>query len=39
MQYDLAIPSGGAIVFVAGILFVLTTIIRSSLGRFREAGA
>ncbi len=38
MQYDLAIPSGGAIVLAAGVIFVITTIIRSTSGRFREAG-
>lgn len=38
MQYDLAIPSGGAIVLAAAVIFVITTIIRSTSGRFREAG-
>ncbi len=38
MQYDLAIPSGGAIVLTAGVIFVITTIIRATSGRFREAG-
>ncbi|MEE8439947.1 MAG: metal ABC transporter permease [Micropepsaceae bacterium] len=38
MQYDLAIPSGGAIVLAAGVIFVITTIIRSTFGRFKEAG-
>jgi len=38
MQYDLALPSGGAIVLVAAVIFVITTIIRSTSGRFREAG-
>ena len=38
MQYDLTIPSGGAIVLAAGVIFVITTIIRATSGRFREAG-
>jgi zinc transport system permease protein len=38
MQYDLALPSGGAIVLAAAVIFVITTIIRSTSGRFREAG-
>jgi zinc transport system permease protein len=37
MQWDLALPSGGAIVLVATTFFVITTIIRSTFGRFREA--
>ncbi len=38
MMYDLAIPSGGAIVLSAAILFIVTSIIRSFSARFREAG-
>jgi zinc transport system permease protein len=38
MQYDLAIPSGGAIVLAAAVIFVTTTIIRSTSSRFQEAG-
>jgi len=38
MAYELAIPSGGAIVLSAAIIFVVTTIIRSSAARFQEAG-
>jgi zinc transport system permease protein len=37
MQWDLALPSGGAIVMVAASFFLITTIIRSTFGRFREA--
>jgi zinc transport system permease protein len=39
MQYDLALPSGGAIVLTAAVFFLITTVIRSTAGRFREAGA
>ena len=37
MQFDLPLPSGGAIIMVAATFFVLTTIIRVTLSRFREA--
>jgi zinc transport system permease protein len=37
MQWDLALPSGGAIVMVAASFFLITTIVRSTFGRFREA--
>ena len=37
MQYDLPLPSGGAIIMVAASIFFLTTLIRMTLGRFREA--
>ncbi len=37
MQFDLPLPSGGAIIMVAASFFVLTTIIRVTLSRFREA--
>jgi zinc transport system permease protein len=37
MQFDLPIPSGGAIIMVAASIFFLTTLFRMTLGRFREA--
>ena len=37
MQLDLPIPSGGAIIMVAAGFFVITTVIRITVGRFREA--
>ncbi len=37
MQFDLPLPSGGAIIMVAATFFVLTTIVRVTLSRFREA--
>ncbi len=37
MQFDLPIPSGGAIIMVAATIFLLTTLFRMTLGRFREA--
>jgi len=39
MELDLPVPSGGAIIIVAAILFAITTLIRATVGRFREAGA
>lgn len=39
MQYDLPLPSGGAIIMVAACLFALTMVVRLSLPRFREARA
>jgi zinc transport system permease protein len=39
MQFDLPIPSGGAIIMVAASIFVLTMGVRMSLVRFREAAA
>jgi zinc transport system permease protein len=39
MQWDLALPSGGAIVLVATIFFLVTTVIRTTFSRFREARA
>ena len=38
MQYDLALPSGGAIVLTAAIIFAITTVIRATAARFRDAG-
>jgi zinc transport system permease protein len=37
MQWDLALPSGGAIVLVAAFFFLVTTVIRATSSRFREA--
>lgn len=37
MQLDLPLPSGGAIVMVAASVFAVTTVIRASSVRFREA--
>ena len=37
MQFDLPIPSGGAIIMVAASIFFLTTLLLMTLGRFREA--
>lgn len=39
MQWDLALPSGGAIVMVAASVFLITTVIRATMGRYREARA
>lgn len=38
MQFDLPLPSGGAIILVAASIFVVTTLIRATTRRFREAG-
>lgn len=37
MQWDLPLPSGGAIVLVAAIFFIITTILRNVLPGFKEA--
>lgn len=37
MQWDIPVPSGGAIVLVAAGFFLITTILRSVLPGFREA--
>lgn len=37
MQWDIPVPSGGAIVMVAALFFILTTIIRNVVPGFREA--
>jgi zinc transport system permease protein len=37
MEYNLPVPSGGAIVLVAACFFFVTLCIRMTLGRFREA--
>ena len=39
MQFDLPLPSGGAIIMVASIFFVITTIIRTTTSRFSDARA
>jgi zinc transport system permease protein len=39
MQYDLPIPSGGAIIMVAAGFFLITTLVRITAVRFREAEA
>lgn len=37
MQWDIPIPSGGAIVMVAAAFFIITTILRNVLPGFKEA--
>jgi zinc transport system permease protein len=37
MQFDLPLPSGGAIVLVAAVFFIITTILRNVLPGFKEA--
>lgn len=37
MQWDIPVPSGGAIILVAAVFFVVTTVLRSSLSVFNEA--
>jgi zinc transport system permease protein len=37
MQWDIPVPSGGAIVLVAAAFFVITTIIRNVIPGFKEA--
>ena len=39
MQWDLPLPSGGAIIMVAAAFFVLTTLLRMTVGRLRQAEA
>jgi zinc transport system permease protein len=39
MHWDLALPSGGAIILIAATFFLITTVIRSTASRFREARA
>lgn len=38
MQFELPVPTGGAIVLIAASIFILTTIIRATFSRFRSAG-
>ena len=37
MRWDLPVPSGGAIILTAAIIFLVTMIIRMALPRYREA--
>ncbi len=37
MRWDLPIPSGGAIILTAALIFVVTMIIRMAMPRYREA--
>ena len=37
MRYDLPLPSGGAIILAAAVLFVATMLVRMTLPRYREA--
>jgi zinc transport system permease protein len=37
LRYDLPLPSGGAIILTAALLFVATLLIRMSVPRYREA--
>jgi len=39
MQFDLPLPSGGAIIMVAASIFVFTTLLRMTLSQFRQAEA
>lgn len=39
MQFEIPVPSGGAIVLVASFFFALTALFRAFSGQFREAGA
>jgi hypothetical protein len=37
MRWDLPVPSGGAIILSAAMIFLVTMIIRMIVPRFREA--
>lgn len=37
MQYEIPVPSGGAIIIVAAVFFALTSLLRATLPAFREA--
>jgi zinc transport system permease protein len=37
MQYQIPVPTGGAIVIIAALVFVVTAVIRASTSRFRGA--
>jgi zinc transport system permease protein len=37
MRWDLPVPSGGAIILAAAVIFVATMIVRMALPRYREA--
>jgi hypothetical protein len=39
MQWDLALPSGGAIVLVAAGVFLVTTVMHGTMSGYREARA
>ncbi|MGE3840761.1 MAG: metal ABC transporter permease [Vicinamibacterales bacterium] len=36
MQFDLPVPSGGAIILAAASVFLITSVLRSTMPRFRE---
>ena len=37
MRWDLPLPSGGAIILAAAMIFVVTLLLRMALPRYREA--
>jgi len=37
MQFQIPVPTGGAIVLVAAMVFVATTVLRATMSRFRSA--
>jgi zinc transport system permease protein len=37
MRWDLPLPSGGAIILAAAVMFVFTLVVRMALPRYREA--
>jgi zinc transport system permease protein len=37
MRFDLPVPSGGAIILTAALIFLITMGIRMTVPRFREA--
>lgn len=37
MQYNMPLPSGGAIILVAAAIFAVTVLVRAGMGRLREA--
>lgn len=37
MQFQIPVPTGGAIVLVAALVFAVTTVVRATLSRFRSA--
>jgi zinc transport system permease protein len=37
MVWEIPVPSGGAIVLMASMFFVLTALVRAFSGRFKEA--
>lgn len=38
MQFNIPVPTGGAIVLVAAAIFIATTVVRATAPRFRSAG-